>query len=402
MHGRVSNLSTKFGLFRCLSTVFLGILIIITGCSGSSSSGSDSSGSLQGGTNRFEGGYSFVRFSSDHGGADTGARFTSGVGFGDFYEDGTLTHGVTGTANGQAVGAAFEIGSSTSSYDIDADGVLTVDGEFTGYVGVDRRIMISTDPIPGDAYEETGMTILVEEQTGRSVSDLVGRFSYVRFSSDHGGADTGAEFTSGVGYIDFDGAGGLTGACTGTANGQAVGESFLAGTFTATYDVADDGEVTIVDGSVGYVSPDGSILILTDPIPANDHEETGIVIGLKEATGLSNSSLNGRFSYVRFSSDHGGADTGAEFTSGIGYIVFDGAGSFTYACTGTANGQSGGEAFTTGTSSGAYTVASNGSVTFDGVIQGFLSADGNILIWTDRIPEDAYQETGIAVGVKTN
>jgi hypothetical protein len=401
MHGKVSNLSTKFGLFRCLSTVFLGILIIITGCSGSSSS-SDSSGSLQGGTNLFEAGYSFVRFSSDHGGADTGARFTSGVGFGDFYEDGTLTHGVTGTANGQAVGAAFEIGSSTSSYDIDAAGVLTVDGEFTGYVGVDRHIIICTDPIPGDAYEETGMTILVEEQTGRSVSDLVGRFSFVRFSSDHGGADTGAEFTSGIGYIDFDGAGSLTFTVTGTANGQAVGESFLTGSASATYDVADDGEVSIVDGSVGYVSPDGNILILTDPIPANDHEETGIAIGLKEATGLSNSSLNGRFLFVRFSSDHGGADAGAEFTSGIGYIDFDGAGNFTYAVTGTANGQSGGEAFTTGTSSGVYTVASNGSVTLDGVFQGFLSADGNILIWTDRIPEDAYEETGIAVGVKTN
>ena len=397
MHGRKSNATGKIDLFHRLSALFIVLLLILTGCSSSNSS--DPS---QESTSNFQGEYSFVQFGSDHGGADTGAEFTSGVGFADFYEDGTLDHGITGTANGQLVGNAFEIGSDTGSYAINSNGELTVDGEFCGYVGVNRHIMVCTAPIPSDAYEETSMTILVEEAAGRSVSDLAGRFSFVRFSSDYGGEDTGAEFTSGIGYIDFDGAGGLTYACTGTANGQAAGEAFLAGTFAGTYDVADDGEVTIVDGRVGYVSPDGSILILTDPIPANDHEETGIAIGLKEATGLSDSSLNGRFSFVRFSSDHGGADTGAEFTSGIGYVDFDGAGSFTYTCTGTANGQSGREAFTTGTSSGTYTVAANGSVTFDSVIQGFLSADGNILIWTDRIPEDTYEETGIAVGVKTN
>jgi hypothetical protein len=115
-----------------------------------------------------------------------------------------------------------------------------------------------------------------------SASLFQGEYSFIRFSSDRGGADTGAQFTSGVGYIDFDGAGTVTSTTTGTANGQPSGEAFLPGSFSATYSVASNGEVTIAGERAGYVSPDGNIIIWTDPIPEDPtYMETGIAVGIK-------------------------------------------------------------------------------------------------------------------------
>lgn len=395
------NLLGKTGLKKYCGGIILGCAVLMFGCSGGGG-GSDSGG---GNVSLFQNNFSFVRFSSDRGGADTGAEFTSGIGYVDLDGAGNLSYGITATANGQSVGEAFLPGTDSGTYSIDSNGAMSVDGEFAGYLGVNGNIIITTDSIPEDpTYMETGIGIGIEEGSGLSNSTLSGRYSFVRFSSDRGGADTGAQFTSGIGYIDFDGAGNLTYTVTGTANGQVSGEAFVPETVTATYSVTAGGEVTLGGGPVGYVSPDGNILVWTDRIPEDPtYMETGIAIGLKEGSGLSNSILNGRYSFVRYSSDRGGADTGAEFTSGVGYIDFDGAGNLTYTVTGTANGQASGEAFVPETVSATYSVAANGEVTIIGGHTGYVSADGNIFIWTDPIPEDPiYMETGIAVGLKTN
>lgn len=387
--------------FLTIAISVICLLFFVSCGGGSGGSGDPSSTPSQSNTRYLNGRYSFVRFSSDHGGADTGASFASGIGYADIDENGGITSTITAVAYGQSVAGAFGTGTSSNTYTLTSDGTLTFGDGTPGYVSADDETAIYTEKIPEDSDQETGISVALKAGSGLSATNLDGRYSLVRFSSDHGGEDSGAVFTSGVGYVDFDGAGNVSITITSIVNGQPSGEAFDLGTSSGTYTVDPDGEVTLSDGSDGYVSANGNIVTWSDKIPEDSNEGTGITIALKEGSGLSNASLNGRYSCVRFSSDHGGADAGAEFTSGIGYIEFDGMGNFTETITATANGQSSGEAFAAGTSSGTYSVAPNGEVTFNDGTTGYVSSDGGIFIWANTI-QDSYEETGLAMGLKTN
>jgi hypothetical protein len=307
---------------------------------------------------------------------------------------GGYTGEITAVGNGPSSGSAVEPpGLRSGTYPVTSDRTFDL-GASQGFIALDDSL-IAWAVSEATAYEETGIGLMLAQGSGLNVSILSGRYNMVLWGSDHG-----SEFTSGIGYVDFDGAGGFTGVVTEVAQGQATGSAFDAGNATGAYTVASNGLVTLTtDGSVvdtGYVSADGSLLVWA-PVPGDPpYEETGINVAVKQGAGFSNSSLCGTYNWVGFGSDHGD-----DFTSGIGHAVFDGARHCSHVSTAQAQGQAGDSAWEDvgEWSTGVYEVGSDGRITI-GNTTGFVSADRSLIVLAPVPGDSPYQETGITVLMK--
>ena len=105
--------------------------------------------------------------------------------------------------------------------------------------------------------------------------------------------------------------------------------------------------------------------------------------------------LNGKYNCVAFGSDHA-----TQFSSGIGYLNFDGAGNYTGEILQVSHGQPDEDAFDVGTISGVYSIEPNGKITLGEYDSGFVSADGSLLVWVPIPGDTPYEETGISIGIK--
>ena len=225
------------------------------------------------------------------------------------------------------------------------------------------------------------------------VRSLNGRYNSVLFGSDHG-----REFTSGIGYVDFDGAGNWSGEVTKVSQGQSTGAAFDVGPSSGTYSVSPAGKLTLSNYDNGHISTEGSLIVWA-PIPGDiPYEEAGINVGIKQGTGMGTETLNGTYNMVLFSANHA-----TEFSSGIGYLNFDGDGSFTFDINKVSHGQSTGEAFGIETSIGTYSVDPNGELVLfsdKSEFTGYISADGSLAVWATTPGDIASKETGIGVAIK--
>lgn len=225
------------------------------------------------------------------------------------------------------------------------------------------------------------------------VQSLNGRYNIVLFGSDHA-----TEFTSGIGYVNFDGVGSYSGEVSQVSQGQSIGSAFDAGPVSGTYSVDASGKLLLGPYDSGYISADGSLIVWA-PVPGDiPYEETGINVGIKQASGLGVESLNGTYNMVLFNGNHASI-----FSCGIGYLNFDAAGSYTGEITEVAHGQSPGEALGVESVSGTYSVSPNGEFVLDsggGDFTGYISTDASLIVW-GTVPGDvSAEETGIGVAVK--
>lgn len=87
-----------------------------------------------------------------------------------------------------------------------------------------------------------------------------------------------------------------------------------------------------VDGVVGRIAPSARVMVLSESFPAQ--REVGLGIGIRHASGLDASALNGAYSMVGVEDDLGGNTL--NYRLNVGTLVFDGAG--TGQATGTVKG----------------------------------------------------------------
>jgi hypothetical protein len=219
------------------------------------------------------------------------------------------------------------------------------------------------------ADEDLSLHVGIKQAKGLSNATLNGAYTMCEYGTD-------PDHWTGRMKLIFNGAGNFAWQQIADSNGDTSSGS-------GAYSVADDGELTI-DGqdAKGIVSADGNIFTLVDS-DATD-EDLSLHIGVKQSTGLSNSTLSGTYTMCEYGTD-------PEPWAGRIELTFDGSGNFTWQQIADSNGD-------TNSGSGTYSVASDGEITIIGRdTTGMVSADGNIfsLVDTNAADEDLSFHLGI-------
>ncbi|TMA65638.1 MAG: hypothetical protein E6J69_12470 [Deltaproteobacteria bacterium] len=180
---------------------------------------------------------------------------------------------------------------------------------------------------------------------------------------------------------------------------ETVSGSTGGGSFSAPVSVDATGALTVSPSGEaaheGAVSADGNLFAFVDGDPVG-HGDAGIVIGVKQGSGMTNASLNGSYGFVSYEFGLGPGSRSLQGQSGS--VNLDGSGGLTANLAGTqlrvSTGCSGG--FCPGTVVGqnsktespntTYSVTATGGVTIagsNGTISGFASPDGSVLVFTE-------------------
>src|SRR5437870_2182314 len=190
--------------------------------------------------------------------------------------------------------------------------------------------------------------------------------------------------------------------CNGGAscpNTETVSGSTGGGSLTAPAAVGGSGALTVSpSGEVahqGAVSADGNVFAFVDGDPVG-HGDAGIVIGVKQGSGMTNASLNGSYGFVSYEFGLGPGSRSLKRESGI--VNLDGSGGLTANLarsqirvnTGCSSGFCPGNAVSqnskTDSPNTTYSVTPTGAVTIVGsksTISGFASPDGTVLVFTE-------------------
>ena len=193
--------------------------------------------------------------------------------------------------------------------------------------------------------------------------------------------------------------------CTDNGSGQcSLSETLTSGpgggSISQTVAVSNTGALTLTGDpsgpTTGSVASGGNIFTLASGHPAVDGD-AGLVVGVKQGSGMDNSSLNGTYNFAGFELELGQNSSQTSLEGGT--ITLDGTGTLTgnlvslkkqlsSAC----NGAGACPSETTSTSSksetpsGTYNVSSTGAVTVVGgssTITGFASPDGSLIVLTE-------------------
>jgi len=188
--------------------------------------------------------------------------------------------------------------------------------------------------------------------------------------------------------------GGASCSYTETVSGSTGGGSFSAPVSvdgTGALTVAPSGEVA----HKGAVSADGNLFTFVDGDPVGNGD-AGIVIGMKQGSGMTNASLNGSYGFVSYEFGLGPGSRSLQGESGI--VNLDGSGGLTANLarsqirvnTGCSSGFCPGNAVSqnskTDSPNTTYIVTATGGVTIVGsknTISGFASPDGTVLVFTE-------------------
>ncbi len=230
------------------------------------------------------------------------------------------------------------------------------------------------------------------------LNGLSGTYHMVSFSENNSGGLSSPSFTETRGTLAFSSDTDFTGDFTlvGHSDGPATSEQI-----SGTYSLDDLGTFTVGTQNggamIGTVSADQSLLAMAQASSSSDNESQ-IGIAMKEASGLSNASLNGKFNFAFYQTN---GNEGV--TSGIGTISFNGSGGWSGTMSATAQGQSDSnlDPNDPGSGSGTYTVSSDGTLTVSmggsPIWEGFISADGKTIAWME---EPDGNSTGIGIAAK--
>jgi hypothetical protein len=188
--------------------------------------------------------------------------------------------------------------------------------------------------------------------------------------------------------------GGASCSYTETVSGSSGGGNFSAAVSvdgTGALTVSPSGEVP----HTGAVSADGNLFAFVDGDPVGNGD-AGIVIGMKQGSGMTNASLNGSYGFVSYEFALGPGSRSLRGESGI--VNLDGSGGLTANIAGSQirvdTGCSGGfcpgnavsQNSKTDSPNTTYSVTATGGVTIVGskaTISGFASPDGSVLVFTE-------------------
>jgi hypothetical protein len=181
---------------------------------------------------------------------------------------------------------------------------------------------------------------------------------------------------------------------------ETVSGSTGGGSFSAPVSVDGTGALTVSpSGEVahkGAVSADGKLFAFLDGDPVGNGD-AGIVIGMKQGSGMTNASLHGSYGFVSYEFGLGPGARSLQGESGI--VNLDGSGGLTAnlasrqmrvntGCnTGFCPGSAVSQNSKTESPNTTYSVAATGGVTIvgsDGTISGFASPDGSVLVFTEN------------------
>ncbi len=167
----------------------------------------------------------------------------------------------------------------------------------------------------------------------------------------------------------------------------------------------------------GAVSADGNLFAFVDGDPVGSGD-AGIVIGVKQGSGMTNASLNGSYGFVSYEFALGPGSRGLQGQSGIlnldgsGGVAGHLAGSQTRVNTGCTGdfcpGNTASQNSKTESPNTTYNVAATGAVTVvgsNGTTSGFASPDGSVLVFTETHdasgqPNDTDSQRGLFVMLK--
>jgi len=202
---------------------------------------------------------------------------------------------------------------------------------------------------------------------------------------------------------------------------ETVSGSTGSGSFSAPVSVDGTGALTVSpSGQVahpGAVSADGNLFAFVDGDPVGSGD-AGIVIGVKQGSGMTNASLNGSYGFVSYEFALGPGSRGLQGQSGI--LNLDGSGGVAghlagsqirvnTGCTGGfCPGNTASQNSKTESPNTTYNVAATGAVTIvssNGTISGFASPDGSVLVFTETHdasgqPNDTESQRGLFVMLK--
>ena len=202
---------------------------------------------------------------------------------------------------------------------------------------------------------------------------------------------------------------------------ETVSGSTGSGSFSAPVSVDGTGALTVSpSGQVahpGAVSADGNLFAFVDGDPVGSGD-AGIVIGVKQGSGMTNASLNGSYGFVSYEFALGPGSRGLQGQSGIlnldgsGGVAGHLAGSQIRVNTGCSGGFCPGNTASqnskTESPNTTYNVAATGAVTVvgsNGTTSGFASPDGSVLVFTETHdasgqPNDTDSQRGLFVMLK--
>jgi hypothetical protein len=197
-----------------------------------------------------------------------------------------------------------------------------------------------------------------EEESVVFNSDSTGSSSYQRKSSD-GSLSAGTDSFTHTTATNADGSFTLTRTNTQTQASESSKAAF-----------SDDFEAFLIDATA---------------LAEGGYYRQGIMLGAKTdpSKTYSNSDLSGNYYLIRYA--YGSAPSHA-MTSG--YATFDGWGGYTLSYSSDTDGT-----YANGTTSGSYSVASDGEVTVDSVLTGYLSGDGLVLAAVGAMDSSSSWET---------
>lgn len=186
------------------------------------------------------------------------------------------------------------------------------------------------------------------------------------------------------------------------SNSEVLSASTGNNSFSATIAASSAGVVTVTPPAgngaplSGAISSDGNIFVLADGHP-NPDGDAGIIIGMKQGSGMSTASLTGTYNFASFEFGLGSNSTSVSTESGT--VTLNGSGALsanlqrleTRVNSGCSSGslcpaQSVSRQSQSETPTGTYSVSATGTVTINGggsdTISGYASPDGKIVVLT--------------------
>jgi hypothetical protein len=360
MHFQQKTRSHFSNLLFLAALGFVLISFTLIGCGGSGGDSSDSGGS-QTANDMLDGSYHFYLFANGWNQMDeTTLDGAGGLDLTTVYDSGGYSTTFSGT------------------YTVNTDGTMSIENtDLGGQASADGNFFATTDADPSDADGDISLGLALKSGSSMDDSDLNGTYIICQIRSDSTGT-----MASRMSFA-FDGTGVVSGDILEDSDGPTA-------SLTGTYTVASDGELDLTVTGLskdftGHVSADGNSFVILD---TDDDGEILLMVGVKTASGMGLSDLNGDYQLNLFNSDASDA-----FTSRIN-LSADGSGVLSIDIIAASDGDLADRPDMN------YTVASDGTLTITGTDNiGQISSDGEFFILVDA-DASVDGEVALLIGIK--
>ncbi|MFP6719410.1 MAG: LamG domain-containing protein, partial [Candidatus Poribacteria bacterium] len=250
----------------------------------------------------------------------------------------------------------------TETYSVADDGVFSLEGEVSGIVNPSGDLLV----IAFGDDKESVLAIGMKTATGTTAASVAG--TYVGATINQDIDDEGEAYVELFGVI-FDG--------VGTYIMQTADATTPT---TGTYSVSEDGVLTLDDGTVGYITSDGTFGVIT---AGSDSDQPYVGFTIKQGSEKSAASLDGTYMFNGLDMEWDEEDESYYYHFSGAEVAFDGNGNYTVS--------EGDE-----TETGTYSVSAKGVLTIDGDEEiGYVSANDEFIVLAEA--NDEFASAGIAI-----